>query len=270
MNEFTSNLQRLLRPLTEGLRIRHIAHFGLCVCSGKDDRKKVLADPELAEYDHIPVTESGKIVGILERDLAKTESNVPRPLDEDVLISADEPLANFIHTVRDQPYRLVLDGTRIKGIVTRSDLLKAPVLLLGYSLLAQMELLTNRAMALKYKSSDDWLLVLEEMDQKESTKKIKSRKKKAESENLSIPTIEHADLIDKLRVIQDYLPKGCDFEVELNRLVKFRNIVDHVRQLVPSKAHLDGFVRSLEIIIQWTISIESNCLNQAGWPAGRP
>ena len=255
MTTFASNLQRLLQPLTEGLRVRHIVHFGLRVCSADDKPDEVLARPELAEYDHIPIKGKSGIAEILERDSAKSKSGKPKPLVESILVSADAPLATFIHAVRNQPYRLVVDGTCIEGIVTRSDLLKAPVLMLGYSLLAQLELLANRAIDIKYKGLDEWLPELGKLD-KSRVKTIEGRKNKAARENLSVPLIEHADLIDKLRVIQDFLPKGCDFEAELKELIKFRNIVDHVRQLVPSNADLDRFVCRLEIVTRWTVAIE--------------
>jgi hypothetical protein len=259
---FQSDLRRLSKPLSEGLCVRHIAHFGLAVCSGKGDQEKVLSLRKFAAYDHIPIRESGKIVAILERNNGNGES-VRRALDEDVLISADEPLANFIHTVRKQPYRLVLDGARIEGIVTRSDLLKVPVLLLGYSLLSQLELLANRAIDIKYNGSDEWLSELERLEG-EQAKKIATRKRKAASENLFLPAIELADLVDKLRVIRDFLPEGCEFEAELRELVRFRNAVDHVRPLIPSNAHLDQFVRRLEIVTTWTVAIEQKIGRHGG------
>jgi len=263
MTTFASNLQRLLQPLTDGLRVRHIAHFGLKVCSAKDDQNKVLARVKLADYDQIPVEENSRIVGILERDSAKSRSGKRRPLDEGVLLSADAPLATFILTVRDQPYRLVVDGAHIKGIVTRSDLLKVPLLVLGYSLLAQLEFLANRAIEIKYKGSDDWLPELEKIDENQA-RRIKGRKAKAAQQNLSLPAIELADLVDKLRVVQDFLPSKGEFETELEEVVKFRNIVDHVRPLVPSRAHLDQFVCRLEIVTRWIIAIEGRIARRRG------
>ena len=141
--------------------------------------------------------------------------------------------------------------------MTRSDLLKVPVLLLGYSLLAQLEILANRAIDLKYNDSERWLIELEKLDE-DQAKKIKGRRKKAAKENLSLPTIELADLVGKLKVIQDFLPKVTDFEVELKELVEFRNAVDHVRPLVPSNDHLDRFVRRLEIVGRPLLAESSN------------
>jgi hypothetical protein len=224
----------------------------------------------LAEYDHIPIEGKSGIAKILERDSPKSKSGKSKPLDEGILVSADAPLATFIHAVRNQPYRLVVDGTQIKGIVTRSDLLKVPVLLLGYSLLAQLELLANRAIEIKFKGSDDWLTELKRLEaqhvEKEDrhAKRIEGRKKKAESENLSLPLVELADLVDKLRVIQDFLSSEGEFKTELKEVVEFRNVVDHVRPLVPSRDGLEQFVQRLETVVGWITAIEQEIARRGG------
>ncbi len=116
-----------LAGLNEGLRVRHIATFGLAKCAATDDPNEVLGRDDLRDFDQIPVHDGTQIVGILERATGKC-----RPLDESVLVSADDPLSHFIHTVHEQPYRLVVEGTAITGIVTWSDIAKVPVLVLGY------------------------------------------------------------------------------------------------------------------------------------------
>jgi hypothetical protein len=242
----------------------------LRVCSAEDELDDVLALPELAEYDHIPIKGKSGIAEILERDFPKSTSGKSKPLDESILVSAEAPLASFIQAVRNQPYRLVVDGTQIKGIVTRSDLLKVPVLLLGYSLLAQLELLANRAIEIKFKSSDDWLPELKELEEQHvkreerHARRIEGRKEKAKRENLSLPLVELADLVDKLRVIQDFLPSEGEFKTELKEVVEFRNVVDHVRPLVPSRDDLDKFVQRLETVVGWITAIEQEIGRRGG------
>jgi hypothetical protein len=73
-----------------------------------------------------------------------------RPLDDSILVSADAPLWHFNHAVHEQPYRLVVEQTRITGIMTWSDLLKVPVLVLAFSLMAELELAMNRRILEQY------------------------------------------------------------------------------------------------------------------------
>jgi len=124
MASLMSSVGRIADPLNEGLRVRHVANVGLITCASTDDPDEVFSRSELAEFDQIPILKRRRIVGVLER-----KTGVSRPLDDSVLVSSEEHLGKFIFTLKQQPYRLVVDGTAIRGIVTWSDLLKPPVLL---------------------------------------------------------------------------------------------------------------------------------------------
>jgi len=122
--------QFTMSGLTAGLRVVHIAALQLMTCELNQDIKQVLENPELNGFDHIPILNRKRIVGILERertmDLGTVKENM-RALDDSLLVSADEPLTSFVSCLKTSPYRLVVKGTEIKGIVTRSDLIKLPV-----------------------------------------------------------------------------------------------------------------------------------------------
>jgi hypothetical protein len=65
------------------------------------------------------------------------------PLGSNDLISAETSLLNFVWSADEQPRRLVLEGTRIEGIVTLSDIQKLPVRMALFSLFIHFELLLN-------------------------------------------------------------------------------------------------------------------------------
>ena len=141
-----------LSGLDEGLRVRHIANFPLIKCRADEDMEEVFRRPEYKEFDRLPITQGSRIIGIAER----SDPKVRRPLDDLVLVAADNPLSHFIHTVHEQPYRLVVDGTAITGIVTWSDLLKLPVTVLAFALIAQLELTMNSRIKEEYGKGEDW------------------------------------------------------------------------------------------------------------------
>jgi len=245
----TSNHRRMSGLLSEGLRVRQISNLNLATCKSTDDPAEVLSRPTLAEFDQFPILEGNRIVGILERKGKKQ-----RPLDDSLLVSADEHLAGFIFTLKSQPYRLVVDGTAINGIVTWSDLLKSPVLLFAYALTAELELLMNGAIRLKYGDDDKWVLELD----KDEQKLINKRKKKLEKENLILPTIELADFAHKAKVIRTPLLDRFDFDRDIAKLVKLRNSVAHVHQVVRSDADLHRFVGQLETATEWTNALSES------------
>lgn len=249
MTVATSNSRRMSGLLSEGLRVRHISNSGLVTCKSTDKPAEVLSLPHLSEFDQIPILEGNRIVGILERKGEKQ-----RPLDDSLLVSADEHLAGFIFTLKSQPYRLVVDGTAIKGIVTWSDLLKAPVLLFAYALIAELELLMNGTIRIKYGDDDRWVWELDNDEQKA----INKRKRKLEKENLILPTIELADFAHKAKVIHSPFLDRFDFDIDLAKLVRLRNSVAHVHEVVRSDADLHSFVEQLETATAWTNALSES------------
>jgi len=242
-----SGMMASLAELNEGLRVRHIAAFPLLTCSASDELAAVLARPDLVGIDQIPIADDGRIVALWER-VGKRK----RPLDDSLLVSADAPLWDFIHTVHEQPYRLVVDKTKIAGIVTWSDLLKVPVFVLAFSLLAELELAMNRRILKQYKD-DSWVRLLDTKAQN----KIDYRRGKLEGENLTLPMIELADLWHKATVLRGVLGAGRDFEAELDKVVKLRNDVDHVKDMVRRDADLKQFVEHLETTEAWLHIVKS-------------
>jgi len=241
--------------LSEGLRVRHIAQLCLVTCKSTDDTAEVLSRPALAGFDQIPMAEDNRIVGILER-----KGQRRRPLDDSLLVSADEHLSGFIFTLKHQPYRLVVDGTAIGGIVTWSDLLKTPVLLFAYSLIAELELLMNCAINLKYGDNDEWV---RELNKKEQNL-IDGRMTSLGKDNLALPMTELADFVHKAKVIRSPFLSRFDFDDDIAKLIKLRNGVAHVHPVVRSDADLHRFVGQLETASEWTNALSESVLSYEG------
>jgi predicted transcriptional regulator len=126
--------------LTAGLSVVHIAALHLMTCGIDQGIKDVLEDPALVGFDYIPVLNRKRIVGLVERRRTGDEGTVKekmRPLDDSLLVSADEPLTSFVPCLRTNAFRLVVRGTEIRGIVTRSDLIKLPVRLVAFAKLSR-------------------------------------------------------------------------------------------------------------------------------------
>ena len=140
-----------------------------------------------------------------------------RPLDDSVLVAADNPLSNFIRTISQQPYRLVVDGTAITGIVTWSDLLKLPVTVLAFSLVAQLELAMNFRIEEKYGEEAGWISSIKKKERKSG------RLCKLQKENLALSVLELADFAHKAKVLREQLSANRDFERDLKSLKSLRD-----------------------------------------------
>ncbi len=99
-------------------------------CAAHAAASEVVDAPEYAAFDYVPVSSQGDIVGLFRR--RGREAHVPpadgalerlmEPLYEHNLISADAGIIDFLSEADRQPYRLVVKGTVIAGIVTLADL----------------------------------------------------------------------------------------------------------------------------------------------------
>ena len=240
LNEFRLNT---LAGLDDGLRVRHIANFPLVTCKPGDDFEELFGRPDYKDFDQLPVVEGSRIVGIVERASVKER----RALDDSVLVAADHPLSRFIHTVHEQSYRLVVDGTAITGIVTWSDLLKLPVTVLAFSLIAQLEFAMNARIKEKYGDGTSWLDFLDEKEQKQ----ISRRLRKLQQENLVLPELELADLGHKAKVLRSLLSAKGGFERDLRNMASLRNDVVHAKDMIRSDADLMLLVERIETAEVW-------------------
>ena len=139
-------LEEVLAALERGLVVRLIMSTELNSCLVTDSAASVLRDPSRQEYSQFPVRQEERIVGVLLRNLSEqcTQLDVPvaelmRPLREGDIVAADTSIAAYIEHATRQPFHLVIDGHEIAGIVTKSDLLRHPVRLYLFNLLAHME-----------------------------------------------------------------------------------------------------------------------------------
>ena len=98
-------------------------------------------------------------MGVAERadGLSGTVHDAMFPLDDPMLVSGDEPLMRFLPLLAERPFRLVVMGARIQGIVTRSDVLKLPVYLLAFTLITHLKMVMARLIPAKHPDDDGWI-----------------------------------------------------------------------------------------------------------------
>ena len=230
-----------LPGLIEGFRVRHIASSHLITCNQDEDKNEVLLRPELSGFDQIPITDGDKIVGVLERG-----GNPRRPIDDSLLVSSEQPLSQFVRTLKNQRYRLVLTGTSITGIVTWSDMMKPPVFVFVYSLISHLEILMTGEITSQY-PQNSWLDLLD----KEAKGRIIGRYQRWQKANIALELIECADLEHKASILRDRFSRNEDFGRELQTIISLRHSTDHVKDYVKTSDDLKKFVYQIELAESW-------------------
>lgn len=251
--------ERTIRGLEAGLKVGDIATFDLRTCNLDDDVDEVLERDDLEPFSAIPVRGHGAIVGVLERSRTARGrvGEAMRPLDDSLLVAFDEPIKGFIPKLQETPYRLVVRGAQIDGIVTWSDVHKLPVRLLVFTLITHLEMLMAEAIVEHY-GEDGWLGALKPKRREKVNEKIATLRK----DELDPPLIELTEFADKKELLVAG-PIG-DLEIgarkardELRRIEDLRNKVAHASGFVNDHADLQRFVRVLASAEAWIARLQS-------------
>jgi len=251
---FDESFKLTMSGLEKGLQVAHITTSPVLGCESDEDIAAVLTRPELVDFDMIPVRYDEKIVGILRKGEAYSDAGTVREcmhlLDESVLISADVPLVEFINS--DVLDRLVLRGTKIDGIVTRSDFLKLPVRLLAFSMVTHVETLMTAVIRRVDIDEQTWLAYLGNGRRKE----ILRKQRKLSQQRANPDLLEHTYFADKRTILEQN--KGITTQIidekaidQLKQINELRNTVAHTGGDVKSQDPIRSFIERLQVTQNW-------------------
>lgn len=206
------------------------------------------------DFDQFPVKQGGETIGILLRLRAHRGTSVRdamEPLREGLLVSAQMPITELIPQLRASPYRLVLRGGHIDGLVTQSDLLKLPVRLVVFALIAHLEQIMASLIAARW-PAEAWLSLLPQARQD----KINAKQTELSSRRMNPPLLELTEFADKRDLCKKLVVEGSKskFSSELDGLRDLRDQVAHAATFVdPSdgQSAVTKFVDHFENATQW-------------------
>ena len=169
-----------------------------------------------------------------------------------MLVSADEPLAEFIKVVADKRARLVVSGANINAIVTRSDLQKLPVRLLAFALITHLERTMAELIQLYCPEVDTWLNMLADDRRQGVLKKLKDYGQN----HLDPSPIEFTEFCDKRDLTRELCGFGQAFLRDLKRIEKLRNALAHAGSYAENEAELKKFVDTITACEAQTIEVK--------------
>jgi predicted transcriptional regulator len=146
-----------LRSLFErAVTVRYIAGFDLVTCDSNDDVAQALDRMDAYGYDMLPVVTEGAILGCVERESLEGGrcGASERKLGPADLVSDATPVLDLLPILRDRQRVFVLQGNRVTGIASRSDLQKAPVRMLLFTLVTLLEMHLQRLVVAHYPLSE--------------------------------------------------------------------------------------------------------------------
>jgi hypothetical protein len=217
-------------------------------CHRKDRWQEVEDDPDLADFDQVPLINRAALrlrrfirgAGLVE-------------LREDMFMASDAPLISFLESADRQRFRLLLSDRSVSGMVTLSDVQKLPVYSVLFSLLNAVEMvlmdwIRNACRANK----DHWLQYLSKTQQRA----IEHNWDKAAKENLAIDRLSCATFGQEIQAAAGLglFEDALEYRESLLALAKLRNTVYHAAEfaLTPEQAlKLPKHVRDAQSVTSW-------------------
>ena len=228
--EFLQSLQDAL-PIT----LISTPRPDLTTCHEGDRVEDVIRKTHEADYDYVPVTRrehQDEIIGVLKTKPDRT-GNVQdelEPLSEPLLIGGDASILDFVRQADKHPYRLVLAGTRICGLVTLSDLQKLPARAALFGLMTDLELLLQETIRRAF-DPPQWQQILNESRRENLRRKIFEA---AQGGVLINDEVLYTELCDKLDIVTE-LPDVTLPRKQKKRLVKLRDQLAHANEFAASE-----------------------------------
>lgn len=243
-----SDFQKTILGYTKGFFVSHIATFDLITCNPIAIATSVLT--QNSDLDQIPVKDKNSIIGVLERTSHNENVLVKDcmvPLSEKILVTGNFPINEFLKILDSEPsYRLIIEGSNITGIVTKSDLLKLPVRIYCFALISNIEILLKLIIEDRF-HDDSWL----DMLSGDRQKNINNRYKKDTERLLNLSKIDATEFNEKLDIVLSLKIFKESFKEDITNIISFRNDINHSKKRYLPQNDLNAFISLLKTSEYW-------------------
>ncbi|SEJ25364.1 hypothetical protein [Frateuria terrea] len=255
--------QRILDAYQASLPVRLIAtkREEFAACRLDESIAEVLARNVGNQFDHLPVRHagSGAILGVLcTVDLAEGPghslvSDCYQPLHEALLIGAEASILDFAREARQPPFRFIVDGQHISGLVSLSDLQQLPVRAALFAVITQLEMSTAEVIAAAF-ADGSWRRHLSVGRQQKLDRQWAS----AREEGNQMAPILYTQFCDKatlIRKLREPLGFGNltaeEVEQDLSQLEWLRNQLAHGNEFAASRAQATAVCSLIHTMDTW-------------------
>ena len=222
------------------------------VCAPVDAIADAWLDTAPPDFDQFPVRDADRTLGLLVRGdcPGRLVRDAMLPLSEELIVSADMAIAELIPRMRTLPYRLILRGDRIDGLVTHSDLLKLPVRIVVFGLLTHLEMVMADLVSTHW-PADEWLTALGPGRRA----KLLEKETVLRQRGLNPPRIELTEFADKRDLCKRLLATGRRrFDQQMDGLRNLRDQLAHAATFVDaadSSTGIGSFVDQWDAARYW-------------------
>ena len=183
------------------------AHFKTCL--PEESLSEVVERNRVDAFDFLPVmgpgTQSDRTVaGVL--NVAAFNRVVPeqavrdhmQPLGEEHLIGADASVLAFIRDADRHPFRFVVSGRAINGLVSISDLQRLPVRAALFAIVTQIEMTMAEVIRCRFPQPEAWMQLLS----LGRAEKVREKVVLAKAEDTLVDQLLYTEFCDKVTILE--------------------------------------------------------------------
>lgn len=211
-------------------------------------------------YDFLPVVEGDAedtaIVGLFHAKSFQAKPAVDGVVRQNTdklsdanLIGADASILDFLSEVSSRPFRLLVSGKRIDGLVSWSDLQKLPVRAALFGLITGFEIVMSAAIRSKYPTSDDWLVHLSSGRRKKVWEKFESSREN----DSEVDALLYTEISDKATIVRrswDLGESQKQLKEHFKRIRKLRDKLAHANDYATTLDDAIGVCRTVRKLLE--------------------
>lgn len=241
--------------LHEGLTVRLIMtpRPSIATCRIDEPTEEVVA--QLTEdFDFLPVEDAdGNVVAVFDATAAQGGSGIVREhaqtLGEPWLVSADANLLDFMTTADRWPCRLVASGSKIAGLVNKSDLQRLPVRAALFALITGLELTMTEAIRAVCGEDRAWRRHLKQPRLQALDDSIRHARKA----DAYVDDLLFTQLADKKEILLSAAPllrSKRNFEAALEDVGRLRDALAHANDYADTPEKADAVCTTVRAVLK--------------------
>lgn len=243
-------------------------------CRPNETIAVVIERTDAPGYDFLPVLGPGAgdetVLGVLE--VAQMRNRFPpegtvhqymQPLAEQHLIGADASILTFIRDADQHPFRFVVSGHQISGLVTLSDLQRLPVRAALFAMVTHIEMTMADVIRRRFSQPDGWMNLLS----KGRAEKVQKKVADAELADTLVDQLLYTEFCDKVTIIAKSWPSSAEgspenkrFQRDMKNLQDLRDNLAHANDYAATRDAAKGVCECVRKMDDWIKSL-------TGWEA---
>lgn len=263
-------LELALYQRTLSVRLIATPRRDFVCCNPSETLDSVRARNLAGDFDHLPVEDSGEIIGVLDTVATLSADGHTRVADcmgtigEKLLLGADTSIIEFLQAADEKPFQFLITEIGIGSLVSLSDIQKLPVRAALFALITQLEMAMTHAIRQKFPGSE-WMSELEPED----LRRLKGWLRRARRERNQIEELLYAGFGDKAKILSSFgkeIASDVRPEALLSDFMGFKQIRDklaHAGDFADSRKGSKEVCRRVRQMNMWLDRISDWTLNAA-------